>query len=237
MLLDIFLSSVLNFHSLPWKNGPQILSHAISGIVIIGYCFMIGRIISIMIRLEFSRLDKIERIHVNTKYKNWLFLRVPIKLAASVLSRFVPEYILIGDTLVCILLVVFNGSGKLQIIPIMAFKLIIILALFQKPLKEKIDQWMLTINEVFFFLILGAYLAVDILNKGENSSISKKQMYNKVGLTTVILFILLMAFNMIISGISLFLGLRELCQKKSKSNKKSGLQSVIEKRQRLAIEQ
>lgn len=158
MLLDILLASILNTYSLPWKaNFRNILSHTLSLLIIFLYFYMTSTILSIMVRLEMSRKDKIENVHIKTKYKRWLFLRLPLKPSASLLSRFLPEFILVGDILVCLVLVIFQSSGLLQLIPILIWKFMVILILVKIPLKDVLDTAMITLNEIMFFLILGFF--------------------------------------------------------------------------------
>lgn len=113
-------------------------------------------------------------------------------------------------------------------------KILIIFSLFKCPMQEKVDQLMLTANEIFFFMILFMYLVVDIINSShEGGSASPKFMYNTVGTVTIVLFIGLMAFNIITALFAVVVDIKEKCSKKKGENdSKSGLAEVFKKRER-----
>jgi hypothetical protein len=113
MLLDLFLASVLNIHSLDWSSFGQVFSHAVSLAFLIGYLYMVAKIVKIMVSLELSKKDKIESTHIKTIYKKWLFLRTPIKSTAPTIARFTPEYIMVSDTITCFVLVLSQRNGTI----------------------------------------------------------------------------------------------------------------------------
>jgi hypothetical protein len=111
LLLDIVMSSMVNIFFMGHSAPLAILHHVVSVIALGLFLTLVYRVIKIMIDYEQKKKDKVEGTHVKTKFKSWLFLRVPVREDAKLFSRFTPEAYMVHDVLLCIILVVFNGHS------------------------------------------------------------------------------------------------------------------------------
>jgi hypothetical protein len=232
MLMDLFLTSLINVYFLEFASSVNILSNILSIFFIILYTAMIYNICKIMSSLERAKKDKIMSTHIKSKFKKWLFLRIPIKEDSSCWTSLIPEYLLVHEYFVCVFLVIFHRYGLLQLTSILAMKLLILFVLYQGPFKEKIDQWLITVNEMFFTAILLTMLLM------MNSDVDTETKHKLYGMAIIGLYLMLMVYNVIIASISCYLEYKEAAEQRKKSKEKrvesGGLSKVIAKRNKQA---
>jgi hypothetical protein len=111
MLMDLFLTSLMNVWFLDFKSSGKVFSNILSIFFIILYTCMIYKLCKIMISFEQAKKDKIMSTHLKTKFKKWLFLRVAIKDDKPTYVRLIPEYLLVHEYFLCVFIVIFNYSG------------------------------------------------------------------------------------------------------------------------------
>jgi hypothetical protein len=136
MVLDLAMGAMVNLNFMAWNSFMTILHHLLSlaSLAAIGYLSYF--LISILVNLEIKKRDKVESTHVKTKFKKWLFLRVPIKETAKLLPSFTPENYLVHDIFICVFLVLFNGMAVVQILTLILMKGYIFGCLITFPMKE-----------------------------------------------------------------------------------------------------
>lgn len=200
LLMDIVMASLVNLFFMGMKNISAVLHHVLSLTFLLIFMWLVYKTISIMVNYELKKLDKVDSVHVKTKFKKWLFLRVPIKETAKLLPRFIPEAYMVHDILLCVFLVTFNGYSTVQIVSLIILKLYLLVNLCYKPLKETLEQVMLMGNEIFFLSMLGIFLILDF----KSGTISVSELRNKYGKTIIIFYIILLAFNCVIGIISTY---------------------------------
>lgn len=222
VLMDVVMPAFMNLNFLEFSSVNQILHHTVSVILIACYFYLIYKLLSIMISLELRKKDKIDSVHINSKFKNWLFLRIHIKESSSLLPRFVPETYLIHDFLLCLFLVNFHSNAKVQILSLMIMKIYQFLNLCQFPMKEALDQIMLLVNEFFFTCVLAFFL---YLSGKEESEVD----FEKVGTIIIGIYIVFLVFNCLIGFCSVWGMIKESCKSKKleKVSKSGGLSNVI----------
>jgi hypothetical protein len=113
LLLDIVMAGLVNLFFMGYETMLGIIHHVMSFSFICLFVGLAVKTIRIMIDYEKKKRDKVEGTHVKTKFKKWLFLRVPIKENAKLLPSFTPEAYMVHDILLCFFLVVFNGIAKI----------------------------------------------------------------------------------------------------------------------------
>jgi hypothetical protein len=151
-----------------------------------------------MVDMEKAKKDKVLSTHVKTKFKKWLFLRIDIREDCSSFVRFIPEYLLVHEYFVCVFLVIFYKNGIMQIVPILLMKVFIIGILLKKPFTEWLDQWMITVNEIFFSLIMVGMILMTSAN------LDAETRHKTIGMGMIILYLLLMIFNTVLAFISCY---------------------------------
>lgn len=163
MVLDLVMGAMVNLNFMPWNSAIRIIHHLLSFSCIIAVVYLSYFLISILVNLEIKKRDKVEGTHIKTKFKRWLFLRVPIKENAKLLASFTPENYLVHDILLCVFLVLFNGIAVAQILTLILMKGYIFVLLLTFPMKEMMEQAMLMGNEFFFLGILIQFLRIELL--------------------------------------------------------------------------
>ncbi len=229
LLMDMVMASIVNLFFMGFGGFLAIIHHILSLATLVVFVGLVVKTLRIMIDLEIKRKDKVEGVHVKTKFKKWLFLRVPIKDEAKLLPRFIPEGYMVHDVMLCFFLVTFNGNAKVQIISLMLMKIYLLVNLFYRPLKETLEQVMLMGNECFFIIILTVFMILE--SKIDDLSLEERR--TKYGKPIIIVYILMLTFNCVIGFLSTFFTVKEMCAKKKieKESKSGGLESVIKKRQ------
>ena len=228
MVLDLAMGAMVNLNFMAWNSLMAILQHVMSFASLVAISYLSYFLISILVNLEIKKRDKVESTHVKTKFKRWLFLRVPIKENAKLLPSFTPENYIVHDILICVFLVLFNGIAIVQITLLILMKGYIFGCLLTFPMKELPEQLLLMGNEFFFLGILVQFLRIEI------SSTLKKDhgALQKTGKVLIILYICMLAFNAAIALMAVLKSLKEMCSKKNKAveEKESGLSKIIVKR-------
>ena len=139
-MMDFAMAVFCNYAFLSLGSSLGKLSnHILSTVTLTLYVLLIYKLISIMVRLELSRRDKVEKTHLKTKFKRWLFLRIPVRQEARTIPRFTPEIYLLHDLLLCFFLTVFHGNARVQIYSLIALKLFVLVNLLYLPFKEWLD--------------------------------------------------------------------------------------------------
>ena len=227
MVLDFVMGAVINLQFMPWSGLKQLFHHLASIAILGAILYLSYFLIKILVDLEIKKRDAVEGTHVKTKFKRWLFLRVPIKESARLLASFTPENYLVHDILLCIFLVVFNGKAGVQILSLLLMKAYIFFNLCTLPMKELPEQLMLTGNEFFFLGILVQFLRIHM----SDSMKKDHEALESNGKILIVLYILMLSFNALIAFYAVFLSFRELCSKdKAEIEAESGLTKVIAKR-------
>ena len=111
ILLDVVMSCFASLIFLKWNTFFKLAHHFYSLAVLCSILAFIGYLVKILIKMEIKKKDRVENIHVKTKFKTWLFLRLPIKPEAPTIAQFGPEYLTIQEFLSCIFIVTFHFSG------------------------------------------------------------------------------------------------------------------------------
>ena len=233
--MDMVMASIVNLFFMGYSGFMAILHHLLSLATLVIFIGLVVKTLWIMIDLEKKRRDKVDGTHVKTKFKRWLFLRVPIRDDAKMLPRFLPEGYMVHDVMLCFFLATFNSNAKVQIISLLLMKVYLLVNLLYRPLKEKLEQVMLTGNELFFIIILTVFMVLE--SKIDDLSLEERR--TKYGKPIIIVYILMLAFNCVIGFLSTFFAVKEMCAKKKieKQSKSGGLENVIKKRQERAQRQ
>ena len=116
---------------------------------------------------------------------------------------------------------------------ILLMKFFIVGVLIRGPFKEKLDQWLITVNELFFTAILIGMVFID------SGGMSAETRHKVIGMAIIVLYLGLMVFNTIIATISCYYEYKDIFSKKKEEEndvKSGGLSKVIEKREKLAKE-
>jgi uncharacterized membrane protein len=217
---------------MPWNGAVKIIHHLSSLAIIGAIIYLCYFLIKILVDLEIKKRDKVESTHVKTTFKKWLFLRVPIKESAKLLPSFTPENYIVHDVLLCVFLVLFHDNATIQILSLFLMKAYIFGNLLTFPMKELMEQIMLTGNEFFFLGILIQFFRIHI-----NKSLQKDhKALEKQGKILIVLYILMLSFNAGIALMAVMKSLKELCSsdKKKEEEKESGLAKVLVKRRQNA---
>jgi hypothetical protein len=232
LLMDVVMAAFVNLFFMGYGGFMAIFHHFVSVVALVLFLGLVYKTLSIMINLERKRRDKVDGTHVKTKFKKWLFLRVPIKEDAKLLPRFVPEGYMVHDVMLCFFLVTFNSMGMVQIVSLFLMKVYLLVNLCFKPLKEKLEQIMLIGNEIFFVVILILFMVIDT----QGDSITLDQLRGTYGNTIILFYIAILSFNCVIGSISTYNSVKEICKKKKmeKDSKAGGLGEVIKRRNQVA---